>query len=217
MKSASKLLLGMIVLTGCATPASSGAPAAGASAPGVPTPAAADVFDPIKWPAGVSVEHSVKRYIVTGIDRRAIRAQLHVPDGTVEARRYAGQYLWQLSWRYMAGRDGASCRVTRATVTLTASVTIPEWTPPAAVDSSLTSEWTRFRRALVLHEQGHRDLAYAGAARMRRALEGVPMQSCGAIDADVRRTAEPILIAMKAEQARYDSTTRHGATQGATF
>lgn len=206
MKVTSLMFVALLALAACAK----------APEPGTPAPAP-EALDPIKAPAGVTVTHSVKSYPVTGTDRRTIRAQLHVPDGSIVARNYAGRYEWQVAWHYVTGREGTLCRVTRATVTLTSTVTLPEWTPAAITDPATESEWTRFRRALAVHEQGHRDLAYAGAGRIRRALEGIPLQPCASIAADVSRAAQPLLSAMKVEQARYDSTTRHGATQGATF
>jgi len=206
MRIASHLVVSAIALSACARP----------QAPDVRAPEA-HILDPIKAPAGVIIAHTVDTYPVTGTDRRTIGAQLHVPDGTWLERNYAGRYNWQLSWRYETGREGTLCRVTRATVTLTSTVTLPEWTDAARADPGLVTEWTRFRRALAVHEQGHRELAYAGAGRVRRALEGIPLQPCASIAADTRITAEPILSAMKLEQARYDQSTRHGATQGATF
>ena len=186
------------------------------SAPNEPA-LAADVLDRIKAPAGVVIAHRAETYAVTGTDRATIRAQLHVPDGTLLERNYAGLYKWQLTWRYETGREGTLCRVTRAAVTLTSIVTLPEWTAAATADPGLVTEWARFRRALAVHEHGHRELAYAGAGRARKAIESIPQQACSSIDADVRIAAEPILNAMKLEQARYDQSTSHGATQGATF
>lgn len=221
MNIASKLFMGMMALAACAKRPVSGIATPGIATPDTATPVAAvplaEGLDPIKPPAGVTVIHRVKSYAVTGTDRRSIRSQLRVPEGAIVVRNFAGLYEWQLSWRYQTGREGTLCRVTRATVTLTSSVTLPEWTPVAATDPAIEPEWKRFRRALAVHEQGHRDLAYAGAARVRRALEGVPLQPCASIASDVSRAAQPLLSAMKVEQARYDSTTRHGATQGATF
>lgn len=107
MKIAPKVVAGVILLAACAKPAATGAPV-----PIAPSPVSVDL-DPIKPPAGVTVTHNVKSYAVTGSDRRAIRAQLHVPDGTLESQKYAGQYDWKLSWRYQTAREGTLCCVTR--------------------------------------------------------------------------------------------------------
>ena len=80
--------------------------------------------------------------------------------------------------------------MTRATVALTSTVTLPQSTPVANVAPALEGDWTRFRRA----------------------LESTPLQPCLSIAVEVSRTAEPIMNAMRVEQAHHDSTTRHGAT-----
>ena len=122
-----------------------------------------------------------------------------------------------MTWRYETRAEGDLCRVSRATVTLTSTVTIPEWTPPPGVDSSLVADWTRFRNALAVHEQGHRKLAYAGAGRVQRALEKLPLQSCAMLASAARSAADVLIDAMRVQELRYDRDTRHGVTQGTTW
>ena len=174
-------------------------------------------LEDLRAPAGVSVQHKVAYYPVTGSDKRTMRPQLRLPDGSAGSSRYAGYYEYTISWRYQTKSDRGLCSVDRATVTLNGTVTIPEWTPPAGVDSQLVSDWSRFRKALAAHEQGHRALAYAGAGRVLRAIERMPMQSCASIAESVRRTANPILDELKQKQAQYDRDTRHGILQGSAF
>jgi predicted secreted Zn-dependent protease len=103
------------------------------------------------------------------------------------------------------------------TVTLTSTVTLPVFTRPSDVDSSLVLQWEQYLRALAVHERGHRAIAYAGAGRVIRAIRGVSDQSCAAISHAVRAVVEPLIAAIRTEEAQYDLETRHGATQGATW
>ncbi len=183
-------------------------------------------LESLRAPAGVLVVHRVDTYPITGSDRRAMRAQLRVPADAAagldqsqasNANRFAGLYVWQMSWRYETQSAGGLCNVSKATVTLRSTVTIPEWIPPAGVDSALAADWPRYRNALAAHEQGHRELAYKGAGRLRRALEGVPMQSCGSIATATKTVGESVMKELRLEQSAYDRDTRHGITQGATW
>ena len=168
-------------------------------------------------PAGVIVEERVETYAIVGDDRATIGAALRAGVTDANGRRFAGYHSWTITWRYETRAEFAHCSIARVTVTLASTVTLPLWTPPPGADSGLVAEWDRYRRALAAHEQGHRALTYAGAARIRRAIEGIGDQSCAFIGASVRSVAEPLLAALRAEDARYDLETRHGATQGATW
>ena len=180
------------------------------------TPAPAGL-EALRAPGGVIVAHRVETYPVTGADRQTIRAQLRLPSAAAGVRSYAGYYEWHISWRYETRAERDLCRVSRATVTLSSTVTIPEWTPPVGVDSSLVADWKHFRDALAVHEQGHRELAYAGAGRVQRALEKLPVQLCASLASTARSVADPLIGELRLQEARYDRDTRHGFTQGATW
>ena len=171
----------------------------------------------LRAPVGVMAQNRVETYTVTGADKATMRPQIRVPDETPGAKGYAGYYRYTIAWRYTTKNDRGLCSIDRATVTLNGTVTIPEWTPPPGVDSQLVADWSRFRKALATHEQGHRALAYAGAGRVQRAIERTPSQSCSAIAETVRRTTEPLLEELKQQQAKYDRDTRHGILQGTRF
>jgi predicted secreted Zn-dependent protease len=168
-------------------------------------------------PDGVTSIDRIETYPVVGGDRRTIGAALRAGITDANGRRFAGYHTWHLTWRYETRAEFGHCTIARATVTLTSTVTLPVWTPPPGVDSSLVSQWEQYRRALAVHERGHRAITYAGAGRVLRAIRGVPDQSCAFIGDAVRAMAEPLLAAIRVDEARYDVETRHGATQGAIW
>jgi predicted secreted Zn-dependent protease len=174
-------------------------------------------LETITPPAGVNVEEGVETYPIVGADRATIGAALRAGVADANGRRFAGYHTWNITWHYETHAELAHCSIVRVTVTLTSTVTLPVWTPPPGVESSLVAEWGRYRRALAVHERGHRALTYAGAGRILRAIEGLGDQSCAFIGSSVRAVAEPLLAALRSEDARYDLETRHGATQGATW
>jgi predicted secreted Zn-dependent protease len=174
-------------------------------------------LETVTAPTGVGVEERVETYPIVGTDRATIGAALRAGVADANGRRFAGYHTWTLTWHYETHAEFAHCSIVRVTVTLTSTVTLPEWTPPPDVDSSLVAEWERYRRALAVHERGHRALTYAGAGRILRAIEGIGDQSCAFIGASVRAVADPLLASLRSEDARYDLETRHGATQGAAW
>jgi predicted secreted Zn-dependent protease len=168
-------------------------------------------------PDGVTTVDRVETYPVLGGDRASIGAALRAGTADPNGRRFAGYHSWHLTWSYETRAEFGHCTIAQTTVTLTSTVTLPAWTPPPGVDSSLVSQWEQYRRALATHERGHRAITYAGAGRVIRAIRGVTDQSCAFIGDAVRAVAEPLVAAIRTEEARYDLETRHGATQGVVW
>jgi predicted secreted Zn-dependent protease len=88
---------------------------------------------------------------------------------------------------------------------------------PTNADPALVDDWKRYTTALTTHETGHRDLVLAGARRVQRALLDVSPRPCGSMQAAAKQAAQTQLALIRDEDARYDLTTRHGATQGAVW
>lgn len=178
---------------------------------------AVDGLAPLTAPAGVMAPDRIETYPVEGADRLSLGRALRAGLTDARGRRFAGYHTWSLSWRYETRPVGSLCGMVRATVTLSSTVTLPVWTAPPDADSNLVAEWARYRQALAVHERGHRELAYAGAGRVQRAVEGLHVQPCQSIAEAARAVADPILAAMRRESEQYDRETRHGATQGVTW
>lgn len=173
-------------------------------------------LEPLRAPRGVVVDDQVLTYPVTGADRATIHGQLRIPNPAA-AESFAGTHESRFAWTYEVRDVRGRCAVRSATVTLTSIVTLPEWTPPPKVDGSLVADWARMRKAIATHEQGHRLIAYEGAARVRRALEKIPKQSCAAMPGAAQAAADLVLHDLDLRQQRYDERTAHGVKQGTTW
>jgi len=170
-----------------------------------------------RLPAGISFKESLNTYRVTGADRVQVGASIRSGPSQEDGYRYSGYYKWNLNWRYGWESSGQLCSVVRVTIDIKAVVTLPEWAAPPGVEPALVEEWRSFANALAEHEGGHRELVRAGAIRMQRALRDIPAQDCTGIEGALQTAAQSLLSQIRAEDARYDETTRHGATQGVTW
>lgn len=128
-----------------------------------------------------------------------------------------GRYQWSLRWRYWYGERNRRCRVTRVRIELTATRTLPRWTPPEGADTTLVRQWNDFQTALRVHENGHRDYSILAAREIRRELLRIEGPTCMAIDPEVRRTAREIFRRYRAQDDTYDRETRGGRTQGVVW
>jgi predicted secreted Zn-dependent protease len=168
-------------------------------------------------PPGISFRERTDIYRVSGADRAAIGQGISAAVSQGGQQRFAGYYQWNLSWGFQTQREGATCRISLATVAINAVVTLPAWNMPRDADTSLVAEWKRYSAALATHELGHREIVQAGAIGIQRAILEVAPQECSAMQNAVQQVAQPLLEKIQQESARYDETTRHGVTQGAVW
>jgi predicted secreted Zn-dependent protease len=161
-------------------------------------------------PAPAVAGATMHYYAVGGASTAQIAARLAAnapasPDGCRCFAYTAWSYRW--SW---PGYGTASCVLARAVLTFTVDVHFPRWTHPAAAPASVAAAWTRFARALALHESGHASYARGRAPFIKRAIRGA---TCRTADAAARAQLDVI----RKHDVAYDARTKHGATQGAQF
>jgi predicted secreted Zn-dependent protease len=116
---------------------------------------------------------------------------------------------WEYRWNW-PGYGSANCSLAQAVVRLRVVVSFPRWTHPKAAPASLAAAWRRYTRALARHEQGHVDYAFARYPAVVRAIKRA---TCGTANAAALAQLELI----RKHDVAYDSSTQHGATQGARF
>ena len=86
-------------------------------------------------------------------------------------------------------------------------------------EAGLAENWQRYMTNLIIHEEGHKDLAISGAQAILDALLSLPnAASCGEdVQSLVSSTGDEIFADYNARQKAYDTETNHGETQGAYF
>src|SRR5579884_435549 len=142
-------------------------------------------------PLAVTVAARERYYDIAGATAAALRDQIR---------------------RFGPADDGCALREVRVTLTLT--VTLPRWTPPAAAPADLRAAWRTYLERVRVHEAGHGAIAEAAARELLAALAAVHGPTCDAARAEATRTAERIVAAGRARNRAYDVETRHGQTQG---
>ena len=161
--------------------------------------------------AVVDVEH----YLVSGKSAREVRRQMDERGPEGKDRRYDAKTSWSVRWSYdYAPRDGR-CRVTRADVTLKIHYLLPQLDgAPASVEDP----WHSYEERLLVHEDGHADIARKAANATLEALKELPpTPRCDELKAQIERTASETVRRYNAADDAYDAETGHGRTQGATF
>jgi predicted secreted Zn-dependent protease len=126
--------------------------------------------------------------------------------------------MWHIRWRYATGGPRLGCAVTSFEVFLETVTTMPKWVDEAEAPSSVVERWRTYYAALLVHEEGHKAIATAAAAAIRRAGAAVsPESSCAELARVIDEAATRVLDEYRQKERRYDAETSHGRTQGARF
>jgi predicted secreted Zn-dependent protease len=176
--------------------------AAGASAAAaLPVPEVAETVETI-------------HYDIAGRNEGELAGQMRLlgPDG------FFGRLDHGLGYRYGYVWDGRVCALSEVEISLELTFRYPRWTNPDQARRRVREAWDRFYAALVVHEEGHAEIAREGAQDLAEALAGLPARDdCDRLRADIAQTARETIGAMHEAQRRYDAETGHGQTQGAVI
>lgn len=132
--------------------------------------------------------------------------------------RYHANTQWRVGVTYELRPVDDGCEVSSLQTKLEVSMTLPRWIRPKRASSRLAAQWERYIIALRLHEDGHRDIGVAAAAKIERLATGWrSSEGCDSLTDQVKAAAEAVIAEHSQRDVRYDEETQHGRTQGAHF
>lgn len=196
-----RVLVAAVVLgAGCGGSSPEPAPAPGPAA----GPAA-----PAALPIAITTHEQF--YDIDGSSAGALRESIHRlgPAGGDDALT-----VWDLESSYRATPDAAGCVLRDVKVTLTVTITLPRWTPPADASTSLRNAWRSYLQHVRAHEAGHRAIAERNARDLIGVLKPLRASTCDELDKLASRTVEEQVADGRARNRQYDVDTKHGQTQG---
>lgn len=158
---------------------------------------------------------AVSYYQVYGYTYSDIRNQIRACGPLHE---YAADSSYSINWSYALGADETgSCRAVGVKVGVHTAVLLPYREETGSDSRELLNSWQRFSDSLRLHENGHVALAEQYASQLLYNLQAYPAGDCYTMGPGVEAMANGLMNQLERAQAQYDSTTNHGATQGALF
>lgn len=135
-----------------------------------------------------------------------------------DGKKYDSTTNWHVMWKYGYSRTPGSCSAESFRVFVDITFLYPKWMPGGDAPRDLTDKWEAYMKNLVMHENGHRDLAVEAAAELARAVaELPPLPTCADVDREVRALARTRMSMLNDDEKQYDTATNHGYTQGAVF
>ena len=191
------------------------ASACGSSSPEVAPPPA-----PAPGPAATSalrasIVATEQYYDIDGSSAGALRDQINRLGPKDESGKSRDALtVWSIEWGYGAASRPDDCVLRDVKVTLTVTVTLPRWKPPASASAELLKSWQAYLKAVRVHEAGHRTIAERNAREVMAALTPLRGMNCDLLSDEASRTAERIVADGRARNRAYDVETKHGQTQG---
>jgi predicted secreted Zn-dependent protease len=126
----------------------------------------------------------------------------------IEQLQEAGQTHWDAN--YQVTEWGQGNDIVKADVTVTVSVSMPNWPGVTSRPQAEQDEWNRFVEALREHEQGHIDLANQYLENADTLIEGYDEDTA-------KRQWQENLSALQQASDGYDGQNDHGRNSGTTI
>jgi predicted secreted Zn-dependent protease len=171
-------------------------------------------------PTGLSIVNDpVAQYQIYGTTASQLRSQMRkcAPgangDGGAE---FTGQTAYTLTWQY-GTTVGDKCSVANAKVGLHIATILPSWRATSAAKTGLNTRWQGFMTNLTTHEAGHAALDKLYAQQVLNDLRTMPPMDCTKLETIVEHVVDSDVATLNMANANYDTTTDHGATQGAVI
>lgn len=159
------------------------------------------------------------RYEIFGTSAKTLRSQIQScapKQAGSSVAEYTAQTTYQMTWQYRYADDGSGrCRVTQASVGIRVQQILPLWRSTSAAQTGLASQWNGFITSLARHEDGHAALDIQYAQTLLDDLNNFPATPCGQMPQAVKQLIDSDVSLLAQANDNYDSTTNHGATQGA--
>lgn len=165
----------------------------------------------------VQTVRSTETYAVTGETAEALLQSLLRGGPKTESGAYFGLTTAETDVRYQTVRSAGGCAIDGVEVDLRVVITLPAWEPPPGADDELRRDWARFHVALSRHEDEHGAISERNATALYRAVSEIRRPTCGDAVAAGRQLVGRLQIEAEAAHRRFDETTGHGRTQGATW
>ena len=125
---------------------------------------------------------------------------------------------WRINWSFASTSSDSDCTLRSLDVKTEIVLTLPEWRSPAEASEEIKKRWNDYCEALLLHEDGHKRLALAASAEVKKRLREIKSaRTCAALETMVSAEANKIIRNYQERDKTYDERTRHGRSQGAAF
>lgn len=161
--------------------------------------------------ANVVIEKSaVKYYDVRGRTAHELHTSMveNGPFNEIVKQRVYAEIAWDYKWKFDHDeRDDGKCRITKFSVTLVTTITMPQWVDSDSAPPEMQALWPSVVAKIRKHEDGHKAIGVEAANVMARRFGALPVyESCDALAAAIRSEGERVVAEYRIAQSAFDRT-----------
>ncbi len=162
-----------------------------------------------------TVEVETRYYPVKGKNLQEIYQglQRNGPNGD-RGKTFHAHTEWDIQWSYRWIESDDACRITEVDVDIKISLLLPRLANPNSLEDSVKSSWGRYYKALLEHEEHHKEYGIKAAHELDDKLRSLPPQECFGMQNRLSDFAQEIVGKYDAMEKAYDLETNHGINEG---
>ena len=165
------------------------------------------------------VTEKFEYYEVNGICEKDLQCQMRQKGiAWTDGKKYNSTTSWHVKWDYGYNDTSRACSPDSFRVIVDITFRYPKWADTSGAPQPLVEKWNSYMQQLILHENGHRDMAVDAATELVHAVaELPPAPNCAELDRELRSLSRTRMKKLNNDEREYDTATNHGFTQGAIF
>jgi len=169
--------------------------------------------------AGPVVDTEKKYYLVNGQTEKEIRTDLNEKTPIHEGgKSYDAYTKWDVTWRFWWNESSGACEITKLTTKVDIKYTLPKHAAADSLGAGLKKRWKTYRKALIKHEEGHKDFGINAAKGIEDRINSMGVRlTCKQLEGDANEIGNSILAEYRQLEINYDRETNHGMNDGAKF
>ncbi|WP_431705142.1 DUF922 domain-containing Zn-dependent protease [Geminocystis sp. CENA526] len=135
-----------------------------------------------------------------------------------QGKKYHAYTSWNVKWNFNWYQYPRYCQITSVKTTVDVKYTLPKLITYASLSSAVKQKWDRYYKALIYHEEGHKNFGVNSALNIEKSILNMGKRnSCPQLEKDANIIANNVIKRSIEQEKEYDRITNHGATQGAVF
>ena len=158
-------------------------------------------------------------YQVNGVTPSEIRDDLDMKTPIREdGLNYDAHTDWFVKWDFWWNESNGQCTITKVTTRVDVEYILPKLTISRALPKSLKKKWEVYMKALLHHEDGHKDIGVRAANEIEKEIGNMTTRrTCKQLEIDANRLGHKIIEKFRGFDEKFDRKSDHGAKNGATF
>ncbi len=133
-------------------------------------------------------------------------------------KKFRGNTKWNVNWKFKWKKKNGSCQIYTVNTKLTVQYTMPKISDNFPVDSSIRSSFEKYYKALLKHEQGHKNSGLYAARVIEKELKSMgAFNNCQSLEKAANKKGKEIIERYNKRDKDYDQRTDHGRLEGANI